>query len=218
MSVSRLGLGLAAIGRPAYITAGRSSDLGDGRTVEAMWRRSLELLDQAYAAGVRYFDAARSYGRAEEFLGEWLAAGPADVVVGSKWGYRYVGDWHSDADVHEVKDLSLAKLERQFALDIGQHRKRQIAQLRLVLAPCEVHELRVDADAQHLRVAIRELAVQLAERRDFGRAHEGKVLGPEKHDPPLAGIALAVDRLKCGADVVRNDAGEFEVGETLTDA
>ena len=115
MSVSRLGLGLAAIGRPAYITAGRSADLGERRTIEAMRRLCLQLLDQAYAAGVRYFDAARSYGRAEEFLGEWLAGGPADVVVGSKWGYRYVADWHVDADVHEIKDHSLAAFTRQLA-------------------------------------------------------------------------------------------------------
>jgi len=115
MSVSRLGLGLAAVGRPAYITAGRSADLGERRTIEAMRRLCLQLLDQAYAAGVRYFDVARSYGRAEEFLGEWLASGPTDVVVGSKWGYRYVGEWRVDADVHEIKDHSLAAFTRQLA-------------------------------------------------------------------------------------------------------
>jgi len=114
MSVSRLGLGLAAIGRPAYITAGRSADLGEGRTIEAMRRLCLQLLDQAYAAGVRYVDAARSYGRAEEFLAGWLP-GHADVVVGSKWGYRYVADWRVDADVHEIKDHSLAAFTRQLA-------------------------------------------------------------------------------------------------------
>jgi aryl-alcohol dehydrogenase-like predicted oxidoreductase len=44
----------------------------------------------------RYFDAARSYGRAEEFLGGWLAArgiAPQEVVVGSKWGYVYTANW-----------------------------------------------------------------------------------------------------------------------------
>ena len=44
----------------------------------------------------RYFDAARSYGRAEEFLSGWLAArGLArdDLLVGSKWGYYYTADW-----------------------------------------------------------------------------------------------------------------------------
>ena len=75
------------------------------------------MLDAAYAAGIRYVDAARSYGRAEEFLAGWLAAHPEidDVVVGSKWGYRYVGDWRMDAATHEVKDHSLAAFEEQWA-------------------------------------------------------------------------------------------------------
>lgn len=115
--VPRLGLGLAALGRPAYITTGRDRDLRD-RDVEALRARTGEVLDAAYAAGVRYVDAARSYGRAEEFLGGWLAArgaqhGADAVVVGSKWGYTYVADWRTDADVHEVKDHSLTTLERQ---------------------------------------------------------------------------------------------------------
>ena len=45
-----------------------------------------EVLDAAYAAGIRYIDAARSYGRAEEFLAAWLAARPdvTDVTIASK--------------------------------------------------------------------------------------------------------------------------------------
>ena len=53
-------------------------------------------LDAAWEAGVRRFDAARSYGRAEEFLGSWFAARPgrrAAATVSSKWGYRYTADW-----------------------------------------------------------------------------------------------------------------------------
>src|ERR1700677_5102609 len=65
--VSRVGLGLAALGRPAYITSGREEDLPD-RSVAGMRTRTFSMLDAAYAAGVRYADAARSYGRAEEFL------------------------------------------------------------------------------------------------------------------------------------------------------
>ena len=65
---SRLGLGLAAVGRPAYITLGRVHDLGGDRSVDAMYARTAAVLDAAWAAGVRYLDAARSYGRAEEFL------------------------------------------------------------------------------------------------------------------------------------------------------
>jgi aryl-alcohol dehydrogenase-like predicted oxidoreductase len=35
------------------------------------------------------------------------------VVIGSKWGYSYVGAWRHHAPVHEVKDLSLDTLRRQ---------------------------------------------------------------------------------------------------------
>ena len=53
--------------------------------------RCHEVLDAALAAGVTYFDCARSYGLSERFLGNWLrgrrAPRPADAVVGSKWGY-----------------------------------------------------------------------------------------------------------------------------------
>lgn len=113
--VSRIGLGLAALGRPAYITAGRPGDLPD-RSVAGMRAQSFTVLDAAWAAGVRYVDVARSYGRAEEFLGGWLAERDRpDVVVGSKWGYRYVGDWQMDADTHEVKEHSLAMFAAQLA-------------------------------------------------------------------------------------------------------
>ncbi len=50
------------------------------------------------------FDAARSYGKAEEFLGQWLRSRqPEDVVVSSKWGYVYTAGWRIDADPPEVK-------------------------------------------------------------------------------------------------------------------
>ncbi|MCZ9343731.1 aldo/keto reductase, partial [Streptomyces sp. TRM76130] len=112
-----LGFGLAAVGRPGYINLGRDEDLGDDRGVDALRRRTHDLLDAAYAGGVRYFDAARSYGRSEEFLAGWLAARPEadDVAVGSKWGYTYTADWSTDAVQHEVKDHTLATHERQRA-------------------------------------------------------------------------------------------------------
>jgi aryl-alcohol dehydrogenase-like predicted oxidoreductase len=115
-AVSPIGLGLAALGRPAYITTGRAGDLGGDRSIDAMKRRTHEVLDAAYEAGVRYFDAARSYGLAEEFLGSWLeerGIGPGEVSVGSKWGYEYTGDWRMDAERHEVKDLGVSMLRRQ---------------------------------------------------------------------------------------------------------
>ncbi len=118
LPVTPIGLGLAAIGRPAYITLGREEDLGGDRTIEALRGRTSDLLDAASAAGIRYVDVARSYGLAESFLGSWLDRLPPGTpvpTVGSKWGYTYVGDWRLDADVHEVKDHSLGAFTRQLA-------------------------------------------------------------------------------------------------------
>jgi len=135
--VSRVGLGLAALGRPAYITSGREGDLPD-RSVAGLRARTLSMLDAAYAAGVRYVDAARSYGLAEEFLAGWLAErGHADVIVGSKWGYRYTGDWRLDAPRQEVKEHSLA----MFTTQLGQ--SRALLGDRLTLY--QVHSLTPDS-------------------------------------------------------------------------
>src|SRR5579872_1602862 len=92
LNITPLGLGLAALGRPGYFNLGHAADLAYDYDVSAMQARAHAALDAAWDAGVRYFDAARSYGRAEEFLGRWLAARqiPAGAVtVGSKWGYVY---------------------------------------------------------------------------------------------------------------------------------
>jgi aryl-alcohol dehydrogenase-like predicted oxidoreductase len=117
LRVSSIGLGLAALGRPGYINLGHAEDLGDDRSVARLEARTRKVLNAAWDAGVRYFDVARSYGRGEAFLGRWLQdreLDPRDVVVGSKWGYTYTADWQVDADVHEVKDHSLATFERQW--------------------------------------------------------------------------------------------------------
>ncbi|GAA1875705.1 aldo/keto reductase [Actinomadura bangladeshensis] len=113
--MDRLGIGLAALGRPAYINVGRAAALPPGRSVEQMREATWDVLDAAYAAGVRWVDTARSYGRAEEFLGAWLSArAPDDVTVSSKWGYAYVGEWKTDAAVHEVKEHSLGRYRAQY--------------------------------------------------------------------------------------------------------
>jgi aryl-alcohol dehydrogenase-like predicted oxidoreductase len=116
LEVSRIGLGLAALGRPGYINIGHSQDVNGRTDVDAMRANAHAVLDAAYAAGVRYFDAARSYGRAEEFLGSWLAERgltPPTVGIGSKWGYTYTAGWRTDAETNEVKDLSIETLRRQ---------------------------------------------------------------------------------------------------------
>jgi aryl-alcohol dehydrogenase-like predicted oxidoreductase len=115
LPVSPLGLGLAALGRPGYINLGHHGDVGD-TDVGAMERHAHEVLDAAHEGGVRYFDAARSYGRGEAFLASWLERRGLTrdaVTVGSKWGYTYTADWRVDVDEHEVKDLSVQTLRRQ---------------------------------------------------------------------------------------------------------
>ncbi|HUE39715.1 MAG TPA: aldo/keto reductase, partial [Candidatus Binatia bacterium] len=115
---SRLGLGLAALGRPGYINLGHADDLERHYDVAAMTAHAHQVLDAAWAAGLRDFDTARSYGKAEEFLASWLAARriePQDVTVSSKWGYAYTAGWRVDAAVHEVKKHSLDRLEQQIA-------------------------------------------------------------------------------------------------------
>jgi aryl-alcohol dehydrogenase-like predicted oxidoreductase len=118
-----------------------------------MERAAHAVLDAAYAGGIRYFDAARSYGLAEAFLGSWLEQrdlGPDDVTVGSKWGYTYTAGWRVDAEVNEVKDLSEATLERQLTESqelLGNH-------LRLY----QIHSATVDSGVLDDPAVMEELA------------------------------------------------------------
>jgi aryl-alcohol dehydrogenase-like predicted oxidoreductase len=107
---------LAALGRPGYINLGHVQDLQQNYDVVVMEAHAHTVLDAAWTAGIRYFDAARSYGRAEAFLGSWLTSrglSPQSVAVGSKWGYTYTADWQVKAEQHEVKEHSLPVLQRQ---------------------------------------------------------------------------------------------------------
>jgi aryl-alcohol dehydrogenase-like predicted oxidoreductase len=153
LEVTQLGLGLAALGRPGYINLGHAEDLAGHTDVESMERRAHDVLDAAYEGGIRYFDAARSYGLAEAFLASWLARrgfGPGDVTVGSKWGYTYTANWRVDAEVNEVKDLSEATLERQLTESqelLGNH-------LRLY----EIHSVTLDSGVLDDAAVMEELA------------------------------------------------------------
>ncbi|MEW2223226.1 MULTISPECIES: aldo/keto reductase [unclassified Streptomyces] len=179
---AHLGLGLAAVGRPAYLTLGREADLPAERTPEAMRARTYELLDAAYAQGVRYLDVARSYGRAEEFLADWLREHPeADVVVGSKWGYTYVGEWRTDAEVHEVKDHSLAAFERQLA------ESRELLGDRLDLY--QIHSVTPDSPALTDTALHQRLAELAAEGVTVGFSTSG----PAQADAIRAALAVTVD-------------------------
>ncbi|MBT1096052.1 aldo/keto reductase [Streptomyces sp. WAC 05379] len=178
-----IGLGLAAVGRPGYINLGRETDLGDDRSVESLRARTHELLDAAYAQGVRYFDVARSYGRSEEFLADWLHARPAfdDIVVGSKWGYTYTADWTTDADKHEVKDHGLRTYERQRA------ESDELLGDRLDLY--QIHSVTPDSPA----LTDKDLHARLAEAAAAGLTVGFSTSGPAQADAIRAALAVTVD-------------------------
>jgi aryl-alcohol dehydrogenase-like predicted oxidoreductase len=159
--VTPIGLGLAALGRPGYINLKHGEDLGHDYSVEAMRTHAHTVLDAAWQAGVRYFDAARSYGRAEEFLGTWLTGrgiAPGAVTAGSKWGYTYTAGWQVQAEVHEVKDLSVEVLRRQ--------RAESDEQLNGYLKLYQIHSATLESGVFQNRAVLR----QLTEYRQAGLA------------------------------------------------
>ncbi len=94
LTVSRLGLGLGAVGDA------RVSE----REAEALLRGALDL-------GVRFFDAAPSYGAAEERVGRYLARRKDGFVLSTKGGYGAEGaaDWTGAAIIRGV-DQALARM------------------------------------------------------------------------------------------------------------
>jgi len=181
--VTEIGLGLAALGRPAYINVGRVGALPADRSVDAMRAATWEVLDAAHAAGVRWVDVARSYGRAEEFLAGWLAdRAVGDMTVSSKWGYAYVGGWRLDAEVHEAKEHSLARFTQQWA------ESRALLGDRIALY--QVHSLTADSPLftdRPLLEALAGLASTDGVQVGFSTS------GPAQADTVERGLALEVD-------------------------
>lgn len=182
--VSRIGLGLAALGRPAYINTGRERDFGSERGIATLERRCLEMLDAAVATGIRYIDTARSYGMAENFLGTWLTTRnpPKDAItIGSKWGYTYTGSWDVDAPVHEVKDLSIDTLRRQIV------ESRSLLGDRLQLY--EIHSATIESNVLENADVLRELA----RLRESGLVIGLTVTGPNQADVIRRALRVSID-------------------------
>ncbi len=201
-----LGLGLAAVGRPAYITLGRAADLPGDRSPALLRARAHELLDAAVDLGISYLDTARSYGRAEEFLGSWLTGRTDDLIVASKWGYTYTAE-DPTVDADEVKTHDLPTLERQWA------ETRALLGDRLRLY--QVHSLTVDSPLWDDDALLH----RLAGLRDAGTELGFSTSGPRQADAVRRGTALEVD----GAPLFRTVQStwnllETSAGSALTEA
>ena len=179
-----LGIGMAALGRPGYINLGHGEDYKKGRTVGAMEQRAFEVLDAAWNAGIGYFDAARSYGRGEAFLGAWLRQrkiSEGDAAVASKWGYTYTAGWRIQATDHEIKDHSLAVLQRQWREtreNLGRH-----------VNLYQIHSATFDSGVLENREVLRELARLKAEGIQVGLT----LSGPRQAEVLKRAMTLAVD-------------------------
>lgn len=183
LPVTPIGLGLAALGRPGYINLGHADDLKQEYDVAAMEAHAHTVLDAAWDAGIRYFDAARSYGRAEQFLAAWLrsrAIAPDAVVVGSKWGYTYTAGWQVAAEKHEIKDHTLPVLQRQIAESRGH--------LGDYLKLYQIHSATLDSGVLNNR----EVLAELARLRDDGLVIGLSLSGPGQADTVRRALAIEI--------------------------
>ena len=194
--LARLGVGLAAVGRPAYINTGSAQALPAERSVAALRAQTAALLDAAWSAGIRWIDVARSYGRAEEFLSSWLGTGEhPGLTVSSKWGYAYVGDWQRDAAVHEAKEHSLA----QFTAQLDETRALLDVDAYLV------HSLTPDSPL----LTDLPLLGALGELRGRGVRVGFSTSGPRQAETVERGLALVVDGVRL-FDVVQSTWNAWE--------
>jgi aryl-alcohol dehydrogenase-like predicted oxidoreductase len=117
--MTKIGLGLAALGRPEYINIRSENDID--KSVAAFEENTFKVLDLAYKLGVRHFDTAPSYGKGEAFLLHWNQLHHhSDVSLSTKWGYTYVADWELGYQgAHEIKEHSLKKLNEQWEISKG---------------------------------------------------------------------------------------------------
>jgi aryl-alcohol dehydrogenase-like predicted oxidoreductase len=111
---TKLGLGTAAMGRPQYINI-RQAAKEEAFNLQSFKRRGMQVLDEAFEKGVRYFDTAPGYGMAEQLLGEWIQQKkPEGIEVATKWGYTSLANFDPAAVQHEEKVHSLNKLNAQW--------------------------------------------------------------------------------------------------------
>lgn len=111
--IHQIGLGTASIGRPQYINIWQEKK--EKFNFSVFRQKAFDVLDKAYDNGIRYFDTAPGYGKAEEWLLEWVKDKiNEDIEIATKWGYTYTANFDPEASQHEIKEHSLAKLNEQW--------------------------------------------------------------------------------------------------------
>jgi len=184
LAVTRLGLGMAALGRPGYINLRHAEDLGKESSETAMEHRAHRVLDTAWNSGIRYFDVARSYGRGEEFLGNCLKSRSltrSTFSVGSKWGYTYTADWKTQAPAHEIKNHTLSALQRQWG--------ESVSWLNGYIGLYQIHSATIESGVLDDHSVLNELA-----RLKSDGVHIGLSLsGPDQKTTLRKAMALMLD-------------------------
>jgi aryl-alcohol dehydrogenase-like predicted oxidoreductase len=184
--VSRLGLGMAALGRPGYINLHHAEDLGEESSETAMEHRAHSVLEAAWNAGIRYFDAARSYGLGEKFLGNWLRARSISrtaVTVGSKWGYTYTADWKIQAQSHEIKNHTLTNFQKQW--------RESVSWLNGYIGVYQIHSATRESGVLDDSSVLRELAHLKSSGTHIGLS----LSGPEQAATLRKAMVVTVDGL-----------------------
>ncbi|MFT6866159.1 MAG: aryl-alcohol dehydrogenase-like predicted oxidoreductase [Cyclobacteriaceae bacterium] len=180
--ISQLGLGLAALGRPGYINLGHAEDLNEDYDEFRMESQTHKMLDKAYGLGIRYFDAAQSYGKAEQFLASWLKkTNPKEVLVGSKWGYYYNADWSVDAEKHEIKEHTIKRLNLQWP----ESKSRLDPYLKLY----QIHSATFESGVLENRAVLD----RMGEIKSEGYAIGLSVSGPNQSEVIKAALKVIVD-------------------------
>lgn len=179
-----LSVGTAALGRPAYLNLDHAKEISDA-SVDGMRALTHDVLDAAYAGGVRHFDTARSYGLAETFLSDWLGRNAySDVVVTSKWGYRYVGDWQIGNFPHEIKDLSVQAFAEQS--------QETVQEFGNLLTGYQIHSATIDSGVLEDKKVLQAL-------KSF--AESGFLIGVSTSGPGQAATIRAVLELSASGEV-----------------
>lgn len=145
---SPLGLGTAALGRPQYINI--KPEKSTPVSLEAFRKKGWSVLDEAYKQGIRYFDTAPGYGLAEQLMIDWVKEKKdASIEVATKWGYTYVANFNPKALQHEIKELSVVKLNEQW---------NQSIQLLPNLTTYQIHSATLDTGVLENETVLNKLA------------------------------------------------------------